>query len=166
MITLFIIICFVIAIYCALQPDKRNEEQQQQVKDSIKQLPVIDLHARPTTTFQNILNLSTKSSKIETFYHEKGWIRIKMQDGKFFKSHLNNIKTQFHEIKGITQMTVSSGKRSITIVKYEYIFTEDEWDIIIKTLMLSGVTFGSHIFWKTYKNVSLLSSIIQGLSKI
>lgn len=161
----FFIIWGIVRVVKAFSPDKKNMSK---VIKERNEIPSFVLRAKPLSTGWKILNFSFDSnSELQEFSYNNGEITLKMKGGKCLSGHLSNFTVEFAKLNGgLIYVTVKKAGKKIEFYQMSKLFTDDEWDLIFRTLSLASTTYGTRIFSKWEKGLGTTMSIMKLLQKI
>lgn len=163
-LTIIVIICVVWAIVKSNSPDKRSSKQQAQNEERTANLPDMYFCSKEMTSAQKALNVwpSDKDLLHEFRYMSSNrMIYLKMRDGRFVNCPLSALDVTFDKAGALYRFVIKNNNTKFSFYKYDFIFTDKEWDIIISTLTLAGITRNVKIMGSTYKNLSRANTVLR-----
>ena len=92
-------------------------------------------------------------------------IYLEMKDGRHVSCPLSQLDVTFDRINKLNRFVISNGP-TFSFYEYAYVFTDAEWDVIIRLLMLAGTTHNIAIMGSAYKNANMIASLIKALNKL
>lgn len=164
MITLFILIIVVLLFLRSISPDKKSKKQQAINEEKIANLPDMAFYAKELTSVQKALNLwpGTKDLLQEFRYTSSNrMIYLKMKDGRFVNCPLSELYVSFDKLNGIYRLRIKKNNVKFSFYRFDYVFTSKEWDVILYTLTLAGITRNVKIMGSAYKNMEKFNAVLK-----
>ena len=169
MFTLLIIVIVVLVIVKLNSKDKKSSKVQAINEEKTASLPDMVFYAKEMTSTQKALNLwpSDKDLLQEFMYSSSNrMIYLKMRDGRFVNCPLSQLDVTFDKVSGLYRIVIQNGNVKFSFYQYAYIFTDNEWDVIMSTLTLAGTTRNVEIMGATYKNLNKVNTVLKIISKL
>jgi len=169
MFTLLIIIIVVWVIVKSNSKDKKSKKEQAINEEKTASLPDMAFYAKEMTSTQKALNMwpGDKDLLQEFRYISSSrMIYLKMKDGRFVNCPLSQLDVTFDKVSGIYRIVIKNSNVKFSFYQYSYVFTDNEWDVILSTLTLAGTTRNVEIMSSTYKNLSRANTILKIISKL
>ena len=164
MFTILVIILVVIAIKAATSPDKKSKKEQAANEEKIANLPDMAFSAKELTSTQRALNLwPGKEDLLQEFRYTSstGRIFLKMKDGRAVNCPLSQLDVAFDKVSGVYRFEIKNNGTKFSFYRYDYVFTSNEWDVIIDTLTLAGTTRNVAIMGSAYKNMTKVNTVLK-----
>ncbi len=164
MITLLIIIIVIWAIVKANSPDKRSKKELARNEKQIAQLPNMTLYAKEMSSTQKALNLWPGDKdllQVFKYTNNNQQIYLKMKDGRSVNCPLSQLDVTFDKVSGVYRIVIKNNSTTFSFYKYDYVFTEKEWEVILNTLTLAGTTRNVAIMGSTYKNLNKVNTVLK-----
>ena len=169
MFTLLIIIIVVWAIVKANSKDKKSKKEQAINEEKTASLPDMAFYAKEMTSTQKALNMwpGDKDLLQEFRYTSSNrMIYMKMRDGRFVNCPLSQLDVTFDKVSGMYRIIIKNGGVKFSFYQYSYIFSDDDWEVILSTLTLAGTTRNVEIMGSTYKNLSKANMVLKIIAKL
>lgn len=163
-LTIITIIIIIIVVNNANKPDKKNNKEIAINQQKVANLPDMYFHAKELTSTQKALNLwPSDKDMLQVFKYDSGtqFIYLKMKDGRFVNCPLSQLDVTFDKLNGIYYLYIKQGQVKFSFYRYDYVFTKNEWDIILDTLTLAGITRNVAILGTTYKNMEKANTVLK-----
>lgn len=169
MITLFIIIIVIVVACIANSTDSKSKKELARIEEETLQLPDLYFRMHEMTTAQKAFNLfPSDKDLLDIFKYEANTrnITLTMKDGRSVTCPLSELYVQFDKVSGHYRFVIKNSGTKFSFYKFNYVFTDKEWDIIIGVLMLAGQTSNISIMGSTYKNLSKANTILKIIKAI
>ena len=169
MFTLLIIIIVVWIIVKSNSKDKKSKKELAINEARTASLPDMAFYAKEMTSTQKALNMwpGDKDLLQEFRYTSSSrMIYLRMKDGRFVNCPLSQLDVTFDKVSGLYRIVIKNGNVKFSFYQYSYVFTDNEWDVIMSTLTLAGTTRNVEIMGSTYKNLSKVNTVLKIISKL
>lgn len=163
-LTLIVIIIVVVIIIKSNSPDNKSYKQQAIDEERTANLPDMYFHAKEMTSAQKALNMWPRDSDLLQEFRYTGSNRLiymKMKDGRLVNCPLSALDVTFDKVGALYRFVIKNSNVTFSFYQYSYVFTDKEWDIIISTLTLAGITRNVGIMGSTYKNITRVNTILK-----
>lgn len=153
MIITLLIIFSIYCIYKAItqKPDKVNYQEH---REAISKLPNVSLRGKQLTGKMDAL-LYGKGYCIDVFKYDNGILTISLQNGKSFKDKLDNYSFYFSKQQnGTILANITANGKTTGIHMYEFLFSRDEWDLIVSFMLCAGKTYNRQVLDDRFKGMS------------
>lgn len=150
-----IIICGAIVIYnMVFTFDKVNQLQR---KKEIEDLLPYRIKTGDLSSFQQVMNLSSKSNTLDVFSYSDSMVFIKMKNGQQIMEHIDKITCRFdYYVKGnYRTVNVKSPQNNLSIQELNALMSERDWDTIFTILTKAGKTYNAVKTTSAYRNKKL-----------
>ena len=164
MFTLFIIFIVVFVIIASNSKDTKSKKELAKNCQIIATLPDISFRAKEMTSTQKALNLWPRDNDILQefkYLSENKTIYLKMKDGRYVDCPLSQLDVTFDKVNAIYRFVIRYKDVKFSFYQWAYTFTDKEWDVIINTLTLAGITRNVAIMGASYKNLQKANTVLK-----
>lgn len=166
---LFIVLMVYLIVRAISNPaDKKSAKKLAMIETQTAQLPDISLCANEMSSWQKAANLWPSDKDVlkrVKYTSSTRNIYLEMKDGRHVSCPLSQLDVTFDRINKLNRFVISNGP-TFSFYEYAYVFTDAEWDVIIRLLMLAGTTHNIAIMGSAYKNANMIASLIKALNKL
>ena len=163
------VIAIIVCVIKASGADKRSDKEKAEIAEKVATLPDMSFVAKEMTSAQkaaylwpgdkDLLQVFKYDSDTQTIYME-------MKDGRSVNCLLSELRVDFGKVNSLYRIEIHHESVKFSFYKYSFVFTNDEWDCILNTLLLAGTTSNAAIMGSAYKNVNRAMTIMKILSKL
>lgn len=171
MFTLFFILLMAFLIWNVFQNPADKKSKKQAIKDEEKtaSLPDIYIKGKALSSWEKALDgFPAKNDILDVFKYNSSdrSVYLKMLDGRSISCPLSQLDVTFDKM-GVTYRFVVTDKRTkFSFYQYDYVFTSDQYNVIIGILLLAGTTHNKAIMGSAHKTLSNVATIVKFLSKL
>lgn len=140
-----------------------------QDEEKTASLPDIYIKGKTLSSWEKALaGFPAKTNVLDIFKYNSSdrSVYLKMLDGRSISCPLSQLDVTFDKM-GVTYRFVVTDKRTkFSFYQYEYVFTNDQYNVIIGVLLLAGTTHNKSIMGSAHKTLSNVATIVKFLSKL
>jgi len=170
MLTFLFIVLMIYLIARAISnpADKKSAKKLAAIETQTAQLPDISLCAKEMNSWQKAANLWPSDKDVlkrVRYTSSTRNIYLEMKDGRRVSCPLSQLDVTFDRLNQLNRFVIGNGPK-FSFYEYAYTFTDAEWDVIKRLLMLAGTTHNIAIMGSTYNNINKVASLIKALNKL
>lgn len=151
MVTIFVAICFIIAIVAIVRANTAHKKESGYYKSHPELNCSYTFHCKKLNKAESVLNLGADAKGLAMFAYHNRQVFIKMNDGKTLSGMLENMTATFDCYKGNVNCKLSCNGQKVEIYSVWHLFTDDEWWTIYNILTHCGTTYNEKDYIDTQK---------------